>query len=212
MKIILVRHGQTRWNKEEVFRGRADIRLDETGLAQAEATSAALASLGLRAVYSSPLARASETARAIARPHRLAVQPVEALSDIDCGAWEGLPVREAQARYPEMFAAWQTAPHTVKFPGGECLDAVADRAQAALDEIARSHAGDQTVAIVSHRVVNKLLVLRVLGLGSAAFWKVRQDTCCLNEISHGPGGYVLHLLNDRCHLLAGRLPDAPPDF
>jgi len=212
VKIVLIRHGQTRWNKEEVFRGRADIPLDDTGITQAEATSAALAHVRLSAVYSSPLARASDTARMIARPHGLAVQLVDGLSDIDCGAWEGLPVHEAQARYPEMFAAWQTAPHTVAFPGGENLGMVARRAMAGLDNIVKSHAPDEMVAIVSHRVVNKLILLCILGLDSSSFWKIRQDTCCLNIITHGPDGYVLHLLNDRCHLFAGRISDAPRDF
>ncbi len=212
MKIVLIRHGETKWNKEEVFRGRADIPLDETGIAQAEATGAALAHLRLRAVYSSPLARASKTAGAVARPHGLAVQLVDGLADIDCGAWEGLPVEEARRRYPEMFQAWQKAPHTVTFPGGESLDMVADRAMAALDRIAAAHAGRETVAVVAHRVVNKLVLLRILGLGSAAFWRIRQDTCCINVVEHGPDGYVLHLLNDRCHLAGGRIPEPPSDF
>lgn len=212
MKIVLIRHGQTRWNKEEVFRGRADIPLDDTGIMQAEATSVALAHVGLSTVYSSPLARASETARMIARPHGLAVQLVDGLADIDCGAWEGLPVHEAQARYPEMFAAWQTAPHTVTFPDGESLDVVASRAIAALDSIVSAHAQDETVAVISHRVINKLILLCILGLDSSSFWKIRQDTCCLNIITYGPEGYVLHLLNDRCHLFAGRISDAPRDF
>ncbi|NLG80824.1 MAG: histidine phosphatase family protein [Firmicutes bacterium] len=212
MKIILIRHGQTKWNRDEVFRGRADIPLDETGVAQAEATSSALAHIKITAVYSSPLARASETARIIARPHGLGVQLVDDLTDIDCGAWEGLPVEEARSRYPEVFEAWQRVPHTVAFPGGESLDKVAGRAASALDRIAAAHAQGETVAVVSHRVVNKLLLLRVLGLGSSAFWKIRQDTCCLNIIEHGPDGYVLHLLNDRCHLTGGRIPEPPADF
>ncbi|MGE5592202.1 MAG: histidine phosphatase family protein [Betaproteobacteria bacterium] len=212
MKIILIRHGQTRWNKEEVFRGRADIPLDETGLAQAEATARALAHVEIAAVYSSPLARAHETACAIARPHGLEVQLVDGFTDIDCGAWEGLPVEEARSRYPRMFEAWQRAPHTVTFPGGESLDIVADRAWAAIDQIAAVRAKDDVVAIVSHRVVNKLILLRALGLASSAFWKVRQDTCCLNIVEYGPGGCVLHLLNDRCHLAGSRIPGPTVDF
>lgn len=212
VELILIRHGQTKWNKEEVFRGRADIPLDDTGRTQAEATSAALTHLKLSAVYSSPLARASETARIVARPHGLSVRLVDNLADIDCGAWEGLPVQEAQARYPEVFAAWQTAPHTVTFPGGESLDMVASRAMAALDDIVRTHGQHDTVVVVSHRVVNKLILLRALGLDSSSFWRVRQDTCCLNILTYGPEGYVLHLLNDRCHLSGGRISDAPRDF
>jgi len=210
--IILIRHGQTRWNKEEVFRGRADIPLDETGLAQAEATARALARVEIAAVYSSPLARAHETARIIAGPHGLDVQLVDGFTDIDCGAWEGLPVQEARSRYPRMFEAWQKAPHTVTFPGGESLDIVSARAWTALEQIAADRANDEAVVVVSHRVVNKLILLKALGLASSAFWKIRQDTCCLNIIEHGPGGYVLRLLNDRCHLVGGPIPGPTLDF
>lgn len=213
MKIILVRHGQTKWNKDEVFRGRADIPLDATGTAEAEATASALARVEMAAVYSSPLARAHETARIIARPHSLLVRAVDGLADIDCGAWEGLSVEEARSKYPQVFEAWQSAPHTVTFPEGESLDDVAARATSALQEIQASHAENETVVIVSHRVVNKLLLLWVLGLDSSAFWKIRQDTCCINVISHGPAGFVLHALNDRCHLARCRpFPDAQRDF
>src|SRR4030066_2192394 len=109
--IILIRHGQTESNRVEPFRGRADVPLNETGLAQAEAT-------GLRiqrewqpsAVYSSPLSRAIRTAEAIAKHFDLPVQIHPDLADIDYGEWQGLTPDEVQVRWPAALHAWHHQP------------------------------------------------------------------------------------------------------
>jgi len=98
-RIILVRHGQTEWNRIERFRGRADVPLNGTGIAQAEATGRRLARLAKpAAVYSSPLSRAVVTAGKIARPHGLSVQATDGLIDIDYGKWQGLTPRQVEER------------------------------------------------------------------------------------------------------------------
>lgn len=90
-RIVLIRHGQTEWNRLERFRGRADLSLNEVGLAQAEATARRIAAAWpASAVYSSPLKRAMETAKIIAEALALAVQPLAGLMDIDYGEWQGL--------------------------------------------------------------------------------------------------------------------------
>jgi len=94
-RFVLVRHGQTEWNRVERFRGRADIPLNETGLAQAKALARRLASWAIAAVYSSPLQRTRETGKAIARQLGLQVEPLEGLIDIDYGALQGLTPEEA---------------------------------------------------------------------------------------------------------------------
>ncbi|MCR4426943.1 MAG: histidine phosphatase family protein [Firmicutes bacterium] len=207
MRVYVVRHGETGWNREEVFRGRADIPLDDTGLAQAEATGRALASVGLTAVYSSPLSRALQTAEAIASFHGLDVIPHEGFSDIDVGEWEGVQIEAVKRNYPDFLSAWQRDPASFTFPGGESLCAVMERAVASLEEVAsrREHdaAGrdrDAAIAVVSHRVVNKLLLLWALGAGPEGFWRIRQDTCCINLVEMTPMGPVVHTVNDRHHL------------
>ena len=109
--IVLVRHGQTEWNRVERFRGRADVPLDETGVAQAEATGRRVGSeFQPTAVYSSPLSRAIRTAGAIAGHLQLPVQPHPGIADIDYGEWQGLTPDEARARWPDEVAAWYGAP------------------------------------------------------------------------------------------------------
>ena len=121
--IVLIRHGQTAWNREARFRGQSDVPLEEAGLRQAEATGQYVATRWpVVAVYASPLSRTMRTAEAIAEPQGLAAEPLESLRDIDFGEFQGLLGTEAEQRYPDIYRAWLEAPHTVRFPGGESLD------------------------------------------------------------------------------------------
>jgi probable phosphoglycerate mutase len=127
-RIILVRHGQTEWNRVERFRGRADVLLNDTGLAQAEATGRRVAAeWNPTAIYSSPLSRSVKTAEAIAKHFSLVVQIHSGLSDIDYGEWQGLTPDEARSRWPEIVEAWYNAPHLARIPSGETLDDVRAR-------------------------------------------------------------------------------------
>ena len=199
-RMILVRHGQTEWNRVERFRGRADVPLDETGLAQAEATGRRIAAEWQpAAVYSSPLSRAVKTAEAIAGHFGLPVQVHPSLTDIDYGEWQGLTPDEARERWPRVTDAWLNAPQVARIPGGETLDDVRDRAMEAVRALAARHEG-QTIVLVGHTVVNRAILLAVLGLGNGRFWRLRQDTCAINVFEVEGDVFILALLNDTCHL------------
>ncbi len=203
-RIILVRHGQTEWNRVERFRGRADVPLDEIGLAQAEATGRRVAQEWQpAAVYSSPLVRAVKTAEAIARHFNLPVQIHAGIADIDYGEWQGLTPDEVKERWPEMHHTWHNMPHLAHIPGGETLGDLRARGMAAMDELATRHAGE-TIVMVGHTVINRIILLGVLGLGNDRFWRLRQDTCAINvlEVDVPAGSYTLVSLNDTCHLRA----------
>lgn len=198
-RMILVRHGQTDWNRDQVFRGRADVPLNETGRAEARKIGEALKGIPLDAAYSSPLSRAVETARAILIHHNLELRTDPGLVDIDYGKWQGVPLSEVTRTYPDRYRAWSEAPESVQMPGGESLEDVRQRAMDALQRICRAHPGD-TVLLVAHRVVNKVLLCGVMGLDHRHFWAIKQDNCALNVFDYEDGGYALHLLNDTCHL------------
>jgi broad specificity phosphatase PhoE len=199
-RLILVRHGQTDWNVRERYRGRLDVPLNPTGIHQAQLTARRIAeSWKVTAVYSSPLRRALATAQAIAAAQSLSVTVVTDLADVNFGSWEGLSPDEVRARWPDLFAAWHSAPHTVRLPGGETLDEVRQRCHAALGRIASVHA-EQTVVAVAHTDYNRVLVLTVLGLGSDRLWRLRQDNCAINEIEIDRGHCTLVSMNDTCHL------------
>lgn len=197
---ILVRHGQTEWNRVERFRGRADVPLNEVGLAQAAATGRRIAAEWRpAAVYASPLSRAVATGGTIAAHFDLPVTPLDGLADIHYGDWQGLTPEEARERWPDLVHAWYTAPATVQIPGGESLAGLRDRVMAAISEMARRHAG-QTIALVSHTVVNRVILLAILGLGNDRFWRLRQDNCAINVFEVEDGEYSLVSMNDTCHL------------
>lgn len=199
-KLILIRHGQTAWNVQRRFRGRADIPLSETGLQQACATSQCIHSTWTpAAIYSSPMTRCIVTAKIIAEPFDVNVQPLDGLNDIDYGQWQGLAEDEVNARWPEEFELWSDAPHLARIPGGETLEKVRARARAALRDILRSHLTD-TVIVVSHDSVNRVLLLQALELPLSHYWRLAQDTCGINELNFSNGRFSIRSLNETCHL------------
>ena len=199
-RIILVRHGQTEWNRVERFRGQADVPLNATGLAQAQATGRRVAATWRPvAVYASPLSRAVQTAQAIAQHFDLTVHPQTDLMDIDYGKWRGLTPAEVSERWPDVFYAWQHTPHTAQIPEGETLTRLRARGMAAVHRLVDRHAG-QTFVIVGHTVINRVLLLGMLGLGNDRFWHLGQQTCAINVIEVREGDFVLISLNDTCHL------------
>jgi broad specificity phosphatase PhoE len=197
--IYLIRHGQTAWNREEIFRGRTDISLNEIGFREAELVGEYLKGRDIHIIYSSPLSRARETARRIAQVFNLKVQPLEGIIDMSFGKWEGRPVKEVQVHDRELYQQWRERPHLVKLPGGESLDEVRVRAMAALEEVVRSHHA-KNIVMVSHRVINKVIICGVLGIDNSHFWQIGQDTASINLIEFKEGRYILSLLNEACHL------------
>lgn len=197
----LVRHGDTAWNRDWRYRGRTDLPLDEVGLAQARATAEALAGVGLTAVFASPLKRAFNTAELIAQAAGLTARPLPDLIDIDYGAWHGLTHEEAKAAYPELYARWETAPHLVRFPDGEGLDDVRARVMRAILGLVQLYP-NETICLVGHLIVNRVLLCAVLGLGNDALWRIGQDTCCINVFRYEPAryGFIVDKLNDTHHL------------
>jgi broad specificity phosphatase PhoE len=145
--ILLARHGETDWNRDNRFQGHADPPLNETGRTQAAELAVALGRQELTAVYSSPLRRALETARVVAAPHGLEPVPVEALREVDVGSWQGLTRTEIEQRFPEQFARWLE--YERGWADGESYDEMGRRVVAGLLELAAAHQGERILA-VSH--------------------------------------------------------------
>jgi broad specificity phosphatase PhoE len=201
-RFVLVRHGQTEWNREERFRGRADVPLNATGLSQARATGERIAGeWKVAAAYSSPLSRAVRTAEAIGAHFDLHVQGRPNLADIDYGQWQGLTPDEARARWPEEVEAWYSAAQDAHIPGGETLAAVRARAMAEIGNLGSFHPVD-TIVLVGHTVINRIILLGVLGLGNERFWHLRQEPCAISVFEGNGSDFDLVLLNDTSHLRA----------
>ena len=197
-KLILARHGETEWNVGKVFRGRADVNLNEVGIKQAELLGKHLCHLGLEAIYSSPVKRALDTANIVARCMEVAVCISEGLTDFDFGEWQSLSEQEVKRLYPDILNEWQSSPHKVRMPGGENLDDVTKRTAEVVDEVLSRHHGN--VLLVSHRVVLKVLICSLLGLDNSHFWNISQDVCGLTIFDYVDGRFVLTRHNDTSHL------------
>lgn len=198
-RVYLVRHGETTWNIERRYQGALDSPLSARGREQSRRTRDALREVPLRAVYSSPLARAVETARVIAEPHDLPVTPLEALHEIRVGQWEGLTVAEIEANYAEAASRWYRAPHLAQIPGGETVPAMRARAEAAVEEIRRRHAGE-AVGVVAHGGVNKTIILTVLGAPLSSYWRIRQHNGGITVLEWEGGQARVLILNATAHL------------
>jgi alpha-ribazole phosphatase/probable phosphoglycerate mutase len=172
--LILVRHGQTDWNKEDRIQGQSDISLNEEGKKQAERIARQLSDKKIDAIYTSKLKRAYQTARVIARPHSLRIIKDERLNEITQGDWEGLTLNEARKKYPVLFKKWLTTPLQTKPPGGESLESVKKRVAEVLNEIKESHPY-QTVVIVAHEVVNALIKSVCEGIGLEHIWDLHSS-------------------------------------
>lgn len=199
-KLVLVRHGQTPWNKEERFRGRSDLPLDESGLQQAHAVAEALAGQHQpSAVYSSPLQRAMSTAAPIGAALSLSVQSAPALLDIDYGRFSGLTPEEAKASHPGLYRAWLAAPHTLRFPEGESLSEVRARAADFLWQTCRAHPQEELI-FVTHLVVCRVLACYLLGLPESSFWRFEFGTASISAFLIEDGAATLLKANDTSHL------------
>jgi len=200
IRIILVRHGHVDWLAPERFRGRAELPLSSLGRRQAQAAAGYIAATWKPdAVYTSPLGRCRETSAAIAAPFRLEPRPIDGLADIDYGEWQGLTRDQAKERWPDESELWFRAPHIAAIPGGETLAAVLSRATAALRDILRHHS-DQSVVLVGHDSVNRVLLLFTLELPLSRYWHLRQDPCGINELIFDNGSFVICSINQTQHL------------
>ena len=200
MKILLARHGETAWNAEGRYQGQSDIPLSPVGEAQARALGERLRDVPLTRAVASPLGRARRTAELALgdRADLLATDP--GLMEIAHGTWEGLLASEIRARDPNRLQAWRDTPHEVLMPGGESLQHVFDRAWPTLLRAADGLRGEDTLLVVAHDAVNRVLLCHVLGIPFARLWTFRQAPTTLNLLE-GPDPARLEVvrLNDCSH-------------
>ncbi len=208
MEILLIRHGETQWNRELVFRGRADIELSERGKKQAQLLGERLGSMEIDAIFSSPLLRATQTAAPAAERLGIDVFPDEALIDVDFGDWTGLSRDEVSEKFPDAFKKWHANPLEVSFRDGDVMREVQQRS---LNYLREAAAKDYSrIAIVTHRVILKLLLVSILEASERAFWLIQFDTCSVSALEATGNSLLVKYLNDTHHLrpLAGAgLPD-----
>lgn len=200
-KILLTRHGHVDGIHPARFRGRAELALTERGLAEADALAKRIAANWKpAAVFTSPLQRCVLTGGKIAAACGIKGEVREGLGDIDYGAWQMRPHDEVGAESPVAYRQWRAAPQLTRFPKGESLQDVVARSSDVLREALLRYP-EQTVVMVGHDSVNRVLLLQLLDMPLAAYWRLVQDPCTLNEIEISATGDVrVQRLNDTSHL------------
>ena len=203
-RLLLVRHGETDWNRQGRFQGQIDIPLNSNGLAQAEAARAFLADVPIQRAYTSSMARPRQTAEVILASHPgVPLVSSRGLMEIGHGLWEGCLEKEIAEGWPQLLADWKRAPHTVQMPDGETIQEVWDRSLATWNRIVASLDPAETALVVAHDAVNKTILCALLGLTPADIWSVKQGNGGVTVIDYPDGANgtpVVSCLNLTGHL------------
>ena len=196
MIIYLIRHGQTEYNDKSIFRGQLDIPLNSYGISQAESIGKALEAVDFDAIYTSPLIRAKKTAEIISKyqSKKKNINIENDFTDLNYGAWQAKSHEEVKNNYSQLYYEWGTRPYNIQIPGGESLYEAQKRSFNGLKKIINNNSG-KIICIVSHRVINKLLISKILGIPKTGFWKIRQDTGCINIIEYKDKKFTIIKLN-----------------
>ncbi len=198
-RLLLVRHGETELNSSERLWGHTDVKLGVLGLKQAERLRDRLSSEKIDTIYSSNLQRALVTAETIASRHQLAVITCAELHEVDFGQLEGLTISEANQRYPELAKLRMQRNLNLKYPGGDSLIEFSKRTSKFLDRLER-HTDDETILIVAHFGVLRILICRLLDIDLRFLWQLHVDLASLSILETNQKGIILKSLNDVCHL------------
>ena len=200
MKLVLVRHGETEWNKLGRFQGHCDIALNSRGLAQAKETARAVVEWKHSAVYSSPLQRTMQVAQEISQLGGMPVVGVPGFMELSLGDLEGVNGEAMRLDWPEVFAAWVKDPATVSMPNGESLGDLQDRAWNSLVELELAHPQDETLIIVSHNFAIRAMVGKLLEMSLSSFHRMSLDLSSICVIESDQRGRRLTRYNSTCHL------------
>ena len=197
--LIVIRHGETEWNRDKRMQGTTDTHLSSLGRAQAQALGRRLAGRGFTALYSSDLSRARDTARAIAEHtgRELVVDP--RLQERRFDIFEGLLAEEIKSRYPEEHARFASRDQDYEVPGGESARRFSERCLGCLAEIAGRHRGDEVV-VVTHGLVLDALYRAAHGLAHGEHRPVPLINASMNLFGYGASAWRLVLWGDVSHL------------
>lgn len=205
MRLFIVRHGETQWNRDGRFQGQQDTDLTDHGLSQGDSVAAYLAGHPFEAVVSSPLKRAHITGKKIAAACNIGQVEIDGdLTEINHGDWEGLLSSDVRERWPRILELWHSTPHTVIMPGegGESLRSVQLRSIRAVENIAGRFSKD--VCVTAHDAVIKVLLCHFLNAPLSSFWSFQIANCSLT-IAELREGYPprVSLMGDAHYLDAG---------
>ncbi|MGH6916068.1 MAG: histidine phosphatase family protein [Geminicoccales bacterium] len=199
-RLWLIRHGETAHNIDGVFQGQLDTPLNARGHEQARQTGIALAPLGFSRIYSSDLARAADTARAVAGPLGIQINFDPRLRELHYGVLQGVrygDFREVLAQHgmegdwgPGVFSQQGMAA-----PGGESLDDLLSRLEAFVGELIETADSASDVAVVAHGGTLRTLLTTFLGMPATSRDKLAMSNCGVSRVHYAGGRWRLEFHN-----------------
>ena len=202
MNLVLVRHGETEWNKLGKFQGHWDTALNSRGIAQAQEAAREVVTWKHSAVYSSPLHRTMQVAEEISRLSGKPVVPVPGFKELSLGDLEGVTGEEMRDGWPEVYAAWNANPADVSMPNGESLTELQERAWNSLLELERAHPEEEALIVVSHNFTIRSMIGKVLGMPLTNFHRMSLSLGSICVVESDQRGRRLTRYNSTCHLSA----------
>ena len=197
MKLILVRHGQTVWNREKRAQGVSNIELNEYGRAQAECLALSLLDEGIDSIVSSPLKRAIQTAEAINRFHHLPIDTQDGLMELNMGDFEGIALGRMLNDHEDFLKQWADDPASIVMPGGESLAELQRRAWGAVERII---AKPGTTLLVSHNFTIMTILSMIKGVDIAHFRQFHVDVASKTVVNFAGERGDIVIFNDISHL------------
>ncbi len=183
IKLLLIRHGQTEWNKERRIQGgRSDTTLSPAGKQQADEIGQALSNTEISAIYSSPLIRAINTAKAIALYHHIDIKIEPDLRELEVGEMEGKAISSLVTDFSHYLLQWNAGLGTEKLPGGESLSDLRERAWNIITRISAKHR-EETVVVVSHYFVILTIICAALNIPLPTLRKMRAQPASISIIT-----------------------------
>ncbi|MDP6514150.1 MAG: histidine phosphatase family protein [SAR202 cluster bacterium] len=199
MNLILVRHGETEFNRQRLILGHGPEPLNATGQAQALSAAVAVSRDTPFVLYASPVVRTMQTAETIASECSVDFAPKPGLEEIDAGDLEGLTGAHLREQYPDVMRVWRDDPASAMMPNGETLGNVQARAWAAINDISQHHE-DDTVVVVSHNFPIQAILCKALGMPLNNFRQVRVDLGSITRLEAKDSVFTLLSLNETWHL------------
>jgi alpha-ribazole phosphatase len=213
IRLFLVRHGETDWNRDGRYQGQTDVPLNAEGRRQAALLRDRLRDERFTGCFTSALGRAVESAEIVLAARACPIRPTAGLNELHYGEWEGLTTAEIKARFADSWAAFIADPVRNAPPGGETRLQLRDRVVGVLDAIAAEYRGrDASLLVAAHGGTIRALVATILNISLDDLWKLRQDNAALTIVDLYSTGGELALFDDTAHLGPSKSsrPDRPP--
>src|SRR5579885_829681 len=194
VRLWLIRHGEPEASARGRCYGSLDVGLSPQGHRQAQTVASQLKKEPLAAIYSSPRLRCRQGAAILANGRNCEVEVINDLTEIDFGQFEGRTYDEIAVSHPEFYQRWMKHPTEIEFPGGESFAAMRARVIRAADRLRARHRGE-SVAIVTHGGVIRILLAESLAIASPNIFQIGQRYAALNLISYVEGCPIVEMVN-----------------